>query len=128
MFKALMHAITNHRGAASGQANAKAIATAQSAAYSAVPSSSASGSVVGASAAALASAIQSNHIKSTQTPHARSKRIFHGTVEVMQVSNGYVVNIASGAGYEYDTHIAADINEVNQIIMAAMVAFQLESK
>jgi hypothetical protein len=57
-----------------------------------------------------------------------SKRIFHGNIEVLHVSNGYVVNIATKEGYEYTTHIASTIVEVNEIIAAAMVAFQLENK
>jgi hypothetical protein len=55
-----------------------------------------------------------------------SKKIFHGNIEVNQVANGYVVNIATREGYEYETHIAHTITEVNEIIAAAMVAFQLE--
>lgn len=64
-----------------------------------------------------------------QEPPARraiSKKIFSGNIEVQQVSNGYVVNIATREGYEYETHIAHTITEVNEIIAAAMVAFQLE--
>ena len=56
----------------------------------------------------------------------RSKKIFSGNIEVQQVSNGYVVNIGTKEGYEYTTHIAQTITEVNEIIAAAMVAFQLE--
>ena len=55
-----------------------------------------------------------------------SKKIFSGNIEVQQVSNGYVVNIGTREGYEYTTHIAYTITEVNEIIAAAMVAFQLE--
>lgn len=56
----------------------------------------------------------------------RSKKIFSGNIEVNQVANGFVVNIATKEGYEYETHIAQTITEVNEIIAAAMVAFQLE--
>jgi hypothetical protein len=64
-----------------------------------------------------------------QEPPARrsiSKKIFSGNIEVQQVANGFVVNIATREGYEYETHIAHTITEVNEIIAAAMVAFQLE--
>lgn len=57
-----------------------------------------------------------------------SKRIFDGRIEVNQVANGYTVNIGVKEGYEYTTHIASTIVEVNEIIAAAMVAFQLENK
>lgn len=62
------------------------------------------------------------------TPSRRgvSKKIFSGNIEVQQVSNGYVVNIATREGYEYETYIAHTIVEVNEIIASAMVAFQLE--
>lgn len=62
-------------------------------------------------------------VQARRTP---SKKIFHGNIEVSQVANGYVVNIATREGYEYETHIASSITEVNEIIAAAMVAFQLE--
>ncbi len=61
-----------------------------------------------------------------QARRGLSKKIFHGNIEVSQVANGYVVNIATREGYEYETHIAHTITEVNEIIAAAMVAFQLE--
>lgn len=61
-----------------------------------------------------------------QARRTTSKKIFHGNIEVSQVANGYVVNIATREGYEYETHIASSITEVNEIIAAAMVAFQLE--
>lgn len=61
-----------------------------------------------------------------QARRSLSKKIFSGNIEVQQVSNGYVVNIATREGYEYETHIAHTITEVNEIIAAAMVAFQLE--
>jgi hypothetical protein len=55
-----------------------------------------------------------------------SRKIFHGTVEVLQVANGYIVNIGRKEGYAYDTYIAETIPEVNERIAAAIVAFQLE--
>ena len=61
-----------------------------------------------------------------QARRTLSKKIFSGNIEVQQVSNGYVVNIGTKEGYEYTTHIAQTITEVNEIIAAAMVAFQLE--
>ena len=57
-----------------------------------------------------------------------TKKIFHGNVEVMQVANGFVVNIGRKEGYEYETHIASSITEVNEIIAAQIVAFKLEDK
>lgn len=56
----------------------------------------------------------------------QSKKIFHGTVEVLQVANGYVINIGRKEGYEYETYIAETITDVNERIAAAIVAFQLE--
>lgn len=58
----------------------------------------------------------------------RNKKLFHGNIEVLQVANGYVVNIGRKEGYEYETHIAASITEVNEIIAAQIVAFKLEDK
>lgn len=77
--------------------------------------------------AQLSSAMQNSILR--QEPPVRrsaSRKIFHGNIEVSQVANGYVVNIATREGYEYETHIASSITEVNEIIAAAMVAFQLE--
>jgi hypothetical protein len=56
-----------------------------------------------------------------------TKKIFDGRIEVQQVANGYTVHIGLKEGYEYTTHIASSITEVNEIIAAAMVAFQLEN-
>jgi hypothetical protein len=61
-------------------------------------------------------------------PRSQSKKLFHGTVEVLQVANGYIVNIGRKEGYEYETYIAETITDVNERIAAAIVAFQLESK
>lgn len=56
----------------------------------------------------------------------KNKTLFSGRIEVQQVTNGYIVNIATREGYEFDTHIAATVKEVNDIISTAIVAFQLE--
>jgi hypothetical protein len=63
--------------------------------------------------------------KQEQVP--KSRKLFHGTVEVLQVANGYIVNIGRKEGYEYETYIAETITDVNERIAAAIVAFQLES-
>jgi hypothetical protein len=60
--------------------------------------------------------------------HSTNKKVFHGMVEVTQVANGYIVNIGRKEGYEYETHIASNITEVNEIIAAQIVAFKLEDK
>lgn len=57
-----------------------------------------------------------------------NKKLFHGNIEVLQVANGYIVNIGRKEGYEYETHIATTITEVNEIIAAQIVAFRLEDK
>lgn len=57
-----------------------------------------------------------------------NKTIFSGRVEVQKVINGYIVNIATREGYEFDTHIATTVKEVNDIIATAIVAFQLEDR
>lgn len=63
-----------------------------------------------------------------EKPRMKNKTIFSGRVEVQQLSNGYVVHIASREGYEFDSHIAATIKDVNDLIATAIVAFQLEDK
>lgn len=64
-----------------------------------------------------------------QRPYnATNKKLFHGNIEVLQVANGYIVNIGRKEGYEYETHIASSITEVNEIIAAQIVAFRLEDK
>ena len=67
------------------------------------------------------------HIASAQR-HSTNKKVFHGMVEVNQVANGYIVTIGTREGYEYETHIASSITEVNEIIAAQIVAFKLEDK
>ena len=79
-------------------------------------------------ASALTASMQNAVLKQTAVKSSSSKRIFMGNIEVLHVSNGYVVNIGTKEGYEYTTHIASTIVEVNEIIAAAMVAFQLENK
>lgn len=81
----------------------------------------------GLSSQQLTAAMQ-NSIMGQKVRNTTSKRIFMGNIEVNQVANGYVVNIGTREGYEYTTHIAQTIVEVNEIIAAAMVAFQLENK
>lgn len=74
----------------------------------------------------LTASTLSSGLLAQQQKRSTSKKIFSGNIEVQQVSNGYVINIATREGYEYETHIAHTIVEVNEIIAAAMVAFQLE--
>lgn len=59
---------------------------------------------------------------------ATNKTVFHGRIEVLQVANGYVVNIGRREGYEYETYIASSATEVNEIIAAQIVAFRLEER
>jgi hypothetical protein len=61
-------------------------------------------------------------------PRMKNKTIFSGRIEVQQVCNGYIVHIASREGYEFDSHIAATVKDVNELIATAIVAFQLEGK
>jgi hypothetical protein len=74
----------------------------------------------------ISSVFQNAMIKQEQVP--KSRKLFHGTVEVLQVANGYIVNIGRKEGYEYETYIAETITDVNERIAAAIVAFQLEGK
>ena len=77
----------------------------------------------------MAAAIQQGILSQPQRAYtATNKKLFHGMVEVIQVANGYIVNIGRKEGYEYETHIAATITEVNEIIAAQIVAFKLEDK
>ena len=72
---------------------------------------------------------QSNAMRDyMEKPRMKNKTIFSGRIEVQQVCNGYIVHIASREGYEFDSHIAANIKEVNELISTAIVAFQLEGK
>ena len=80
------------------------------------------------SASNLTAAMQNSILRQGAVRASNNKRIFMGNIEVNQVANGYVVNIGTKEGYEYTTHIAHTIVEVNEIIAAAMVAFQLENK
>ena len=73
-------------------------------------------------------AVQQPPVAYPKTAYTRNKTIFSGRVEVQKVINGYVVNIATREGYEFDTHIATTVKEVNDIIATAIVAFQLEDK
>lgn len=110
MFRNLMHAFTESpmQNAAQNTANTGMI-----------------GSTLTSSG--LQGAIQNSILgHSVQARRTLSKKIFSGNIEVQHVSNGYVVNIGIKDGYEYTTYIAQTITEVNEIIAAAMVAFQLE--
>jgi hypothetical protein len=57
-----------------------------------------------------------------------SQTVFNGRINVEKVANGYVINIATREGYEFETYIASTIQEVNERIAASMVSFQLEGK
>lgn len=59
-------------------------------------------------------------------PKTKNIVVFKGTIEIMQVANGFVMNIATKEGYSYDTYIASTIQEVNERLTATMVAFKLE--
>ena len=86
------------------------------------------GSAIGSSYTGLGSLTMADYatqiLKKESAPSSR--KIFHGVVEVLQVANGYIVNIGRKEGYAYDTYIAETIPEVNERIAAAIVAFQLE--
>ena len=73
------------------------------------------------------STVQGSSITSNDRPRMKNKTLFSGRIEVLQVSNGYIVNVATREGYEFDTHVAATVKEVNDIISTAIVAFQLEN-
>lgn len=94
----------------------------------------AQGSIMGGYPGHIGSSITTNQAQSQYQkvmmaePRSQSKKLFHGTVEVLQVANGYIVNIGRKEGYEYETYIAETITDVNERIAAAIVAFQLESK
>lgn len=88
-----------------------------------------SGSLFAASQAQAGGlAAQMQAYSDREKPRMKNKTIFSGRVEVQQVTNGYVVHIASREGYEFDSHIAATIKDVNDLIATAIVAFQLEDK
>ena len=104
MFKELMHNLMGTNIGAQGMAN------------------------MGITAGQLTTSMQNSVMRGgVIAKNSSSKRIFQGNIEVLHVSNGYVVNIGTKEGYEYTTHIASTIVEVNEIIAAAMVAFQLEN-
>lgn len=116
MFDSLTHALFGNAGAANniGQ-NATSIGGAQGSIYP--------GNVTNTTLANQ----YANAIKQKEQV-SKSKKLFHGTVEVIQVANGYIVNIGRKEGYEYETYIADTITDVNDRIAAAIVAFQLEGK
>jgi hypothetical protein len=109
MFKDLMHSLMGSNIGAQGMANMGAI-----------------GSTMTTSQ--ISAAMQNSIMRQEPKRFTSSRKIFEGRIEVQQVANGYVVNIGVKEGYEYTTHIASSITEVNEIIAAAMVAFQLENK
>lgn len=57
-----------------------------------------------------------------------NKTIFSARIEVVQVNNGYIVQIGRQEGYEYDSYIAENIKGVNDILAAQMVAMKLEGQ
>ena len=57
-----------------------------------------------------------------------AKTVFSGMVEVVKVSNGYIVKIGRREGYEYDQYVASTAAEVNAIVQSQLVAFRLEDK
>jgi hypothetical protein len=110
MFKNLMHSLTGNYGAQGAIGSSLGIG--------------ASGMTTGQ----LAAGIQNSILLTEPKRYTANKKIFDGRIEVQQVANGYIINIGVKEGYEYTTHIASNITEVNEIIAAAMVAFQLENK
>jgi hypothetical protein len=96
----------------------------QNAANGTASMGSAIGSLYNSPGTTATAAIAQQILKKESAPSSR--KIFHGTVEVLQVANGYIVNIGRKEGYAYDTYIAETIPEVNERIAAAIVAFQLE--
>lgn len=80
------------------------------------------------SAAAQTGQIAAYASEQARRMNPSTKKIFHGNIEVSQVANGFVVNIGRKEGYEYETHIASSITEVNEIIAAQIVAFKLEER
>lgn len=85
-----------------------------------------SGSIASSHNAAQQTAIFGQYAEKQR--QSMNKKLFDGRIEVLQVANGFVVNIASKDGYEYVTHIASSITEVNEIIAAQIVVFKLEDK
>lgn len=112
MFDSLTHALFGQQGAANNIANNIGTSLGQG--------------VLSANTGAIAQQYANAIMKKEQVP--TSKKLFHGTVEVLQVANGYIVNIGRKEGYEYETYIADTITDVNERIAAAIVAFQLEGK
>ena len=116
-------------GTITGSQNAAQQNAAKSAAYRGLMQNAhnaSNPSILVGSGAAMPGSIFSNMAQNSMTTTS-NKRIFTGNIEVSQVANGYMVNIGTREGYEYTTYIAHSIVEVNEIIAAAMVAFQLEN-
>lgn len=57
-----------------------------------------------------------------------NKTIFSARIEVVQVNNGYIVQIGRQEGYEYDSYIAENIKQVNDILAAQIVTMKLEGQ
>ena len=79
----------------------------------------------GATMTSVASA-QTATYPTDRLPKTKNIIVFKGTIEIMQVANGFVMNIATKEGYAFDTYIASTIQEVNERLTATMVAFKLE--
>ncbi len=114
MFDSLTHALFGQQGAANNIVG------------SGMSTSSLGQAVSASNTSGIAQQYANAIMKREQVP--TSKKLFHGTVEVLQVANGYIVNIGRKEGYEYETYIADTITDVNERIAAAIVAFQLEGK
>lgn len=57
---------------------------------------------------------------------SKNSIVFKGTIEIVQVANGFVMNVTTKEGYEYDTYVASTIQEVNERLAATIVSFKLE--
>lgn len=87
--------------------------------------------IFGSGQSALHNAATQNTMLGSATQQIKassSRTVFNGRINVEQVANGYVIQISTREGYEFDTYIASTIQEVNERIAASMVSFQLEHK
>lgn len=75
------------------------------------------GTSIGASNGASSSVVASTYY---------GKTIFLGVVQIHEASNGYIVSVARKEGFQPDIWVAANVDEVNEIIMSQVVAFKLE--
>ncbi len=85
-------------------------------------------SIANANNAAQQASAYGNILKETAIRNPKNHIIFDGRINVTKVANGYVINIATREGYEFETYIASTVQEVNERIAASMVSFQLEGK